>query len=140
MSPVDEVYRRVAECFVWQSDKDSHGVGEHWDHFADLVRAGEVAHRDCEDFALTCLIIGIEDYGWDRDKCRVARVATEMCSDLVSLDHAVAIYDGHVLDNRMRGPVPLDWPNYRWYDYCGVPLTEWRLYEGGKQFNERGHW
>lgn len=140
MSSELDVYRKVHDCFIWQSDKDSHGVGEHWDHFADLVRSGEVARRDCEDFALTCLIVGIEDYGWDIDKCRVARVATEVCPADVPYDHGVAIYDGQVFDNRMRGPVPLDWPNYRWHSYSGIPITDWRLYESGREFNEKRRW
>lgn len=140
MSSVAEVFHRVKSCFVWRSDEDSFGEYDHWADFAAEVYRGEIVQRDCEDFALTCLIVGIEQYGWDRSKCRIARVLSEVGRPTQSLDHAVAIYDGQMLDNRQRVPLPLDWPNYRWYDYCEIPMGEWRLYEGGVRFNEKGRW
>lgn len=139
MSQVEEVFNVVSAHFIWQSDKDSHGVAEHWDHFADQVRAGQFAHRDCEDFALTCLIIGIEDHGWDIDKCRIARVLTESGERDKPFNHAVAIYGDTMLDNRQRGPVPVGWARYEFYDYATIPLTDWYLYESGQQFLQKGH-
>lgn len=140
MSEVEKVYEAVSSYFIWQSDKDSYGIAEYWDHFADQVRAGQVTHRDCEDFALTCLILGIEDHGWDIEKCRIARVLTESGERDKPFNHAVAIYDDVMLDNRQRGPVPLCWAGYKFYDYAPIPMTDWRLYEGGKEFNQKQSW
>ena len=133
---VDTVYRQVKSLFIWQSDKDRGQIGDYWDDFAARVRAGFTTHGDCEDFALTCLIIGIEDHGWDRSKCRIARV--KATRGLGLFDHAVAIYGGQVLDNRQRGPVPIEWLDYKWYDYSGIPITKWRLYEGTFSLGYRG--
>lgn len=137
---VDVVFRRVADVFLWASDLDTTGLFEHWGTFTDNVRDGVISRRDCDDFALTALELGIEDYGWDRDKCRVARVLTESGDTSKPFDHAIAIYDGMILDNRQRGPVPVDWPSYKFYDFSELPLTEWKLYQSGIEFNNKGHW
>lgn len=137
---VAEVFHKVNSCFIWQDDQTTHGVGERWNDFADEVRRGVVAKRDCEDFSLTCLIIGIEDYGWDPNECRVARVLTEFGIRSKAYNHAIAIYKGTILDNRQGGPVPIDWPSYRFYDWCGVPITDWSLYDTGHEFLKRKKW
>ncbi|MCV6609431.1 MAG: hypothetical protein OIF55_01540, partial [Amphritea sp.] len=76
---LNEVYGRVKSCFRWGPDYETSGRFEYWDTFTDQVRSGVQVKRDCDDFALTVLELGIADYGWDRDKCRVARVASELC-------------------------------------------------------------
>lgn len=84
---VAEVFRRVQSSFVWQSDRDSFGMGTHWDEFSDAVCRGAVVRRDCEDFTLTGLALGINEYGWDKSKCRTARVLTEVGDRSCARDH-----------------------------------------------------
>ena len=140
MSSVDAVFRRVSDCFIWASDKETSGLFEHWGAFTDSRRKGVISRRDCDDFALTVLELGIEDYGWDREQCQIARVLTEQGAADKPFDHAIAIYEGMIFDNRQRGPVPVGWPSYRYYDYCGIPITEWKLYAGGADFLDTGRW
>lgn len=140
LSSVLAVFSLVRACFAWQSDRKSFGVGDYWEPFADRVRQGVVTRRDCDDFAMTVLLIGIEDHGWDKDKCRIARVLTEEGRDNQPFDHAVAIYDGWVIDNRARGPIRIEDCVYRFYDWCGVPMTDWYMYDTGQQYLKQGHW
>lgn len=130
MQEIEQVFRRVRDCFIWQSDKDTYGIAEYWNDFAENVLTGKVTSGDCEDFALTCLIVGIREHGFAPEKCRIARVLTEIGNRNLPFDHAVAIYDGQVLDNRQRGVVPISYLNhYRFYDYCRIPITEWYRYD-----------
>lgn len=141
MRKVDEIFRRVSDCFIWRSDRDSFGIADHWEDFLDEVIMGEVVKRDCEDFALTCLLLGIKEYGFDKSKCQIARVRTEVSDDSIALDHAIAIYDGQVFDNRQRGVVPVEFlSSYKFFDYCGIPMTDWYMYESGLKFLSQGHW
>lgn len=125
-----EVHKEVSNLFTWVSDQDNFGIGDLWRDFSEEVLLGKPFKGDCDDFAITCLIVGIVKHGWDKSKCRVARVATEFCDPKHDLDHAVAIYDGMVLDNRQERAVSISYlSNYRFYDYADVPITNWYLYE-----------
>lgn len=126
----DHVYRNVDDVFVWGDDKDNYDEADHWMEFSSVVGTGAKVVADCEDFALTSIVIGHKYYGWDLSKCKVARVLTDRSrTDLLS-DHAIAICDGIAFDNRQKGPVPVEWlTSYKFYDYSYVPLTEWKLYE-----------
>ena len=137
---ISKCFKRVKAVFVWASDMETAGVGEYWSDFAESVKNGSIARADCDDFALTVLELGIEDYGWDREQCQIARVLTEQGAADKPFDHAIAIYEGMIFDNRQRGPVPVGWPSYRYYDYCGIPITEWKLYAGGADFLDTGRW
>ena len=135
-----EVFDRVDACFVWQRDEKTFGVRDFWQPFTDEVRAGLTVRRDCDDFALTVLVLGAEDYGWDLSQMRVVRVLTDDRPVTEKLNHAIAIYKGMVFDNLKGAPYPVSLCPYRFYDYSPLPLTDWRLYMGGKRFNEIGRW
>lgn len=140
MSTVTEVFRKVREVFIWQADEVTFGHRDHWESFEYQAWNGIPFLGDCDDFALTCLEVGLMHYDWDKDKCRIARVLTEVGDKSQPFDHAIAIYDGIILDNRQRGPVPITWPNYKFYDWCGVPITDWCLYENGQAFLKARRW
>lgn len=126
-----EIHSKVQSLFTWAPDTEVFGKNEYWQDFADNVIRNEPFCGDCDDFALTCLVVGIESGLFKPEHCRVARVATESCPAPQPFDHAIAIYDGYILDNRQRKPIRL--PDamrlYKFYDYSDVPITHWRLYE-----------
>lgn len=141
MQKLEEVFKRVSDCFIWSPDIDTFGVNDYWDGFLTEVLSGGVVRRDCEDFAITCLLLGIQEYGFDKSKCRIARVRTESGEDSVPLNHAIAIYDGMVFDNRQRRVVPISYlSDYKFFDYCSIPISDWYMYESGIKFLENGSW
>lgn len=129
-----EIHSKVQSLFTWAPDAEVFGRIEHWQDFADCVNNGERFKGDCDDFALTCLIVGIESCLFKPELCRVARVATEICPESQPFDHAIAIYDGYMLDNRHRKPVRMSdaMRLYRFYDYADIPITNWYLYSDGE--------
>lgn len=137
-----QCFNAVKECFVWKSDLETKGIGESWDDFYDHVGGNGIASGDCDDFALTILIAGIKDFGFDPEKCRIARVLTEAGDRSTAFDHAVAIYDGVVFDNRQRSPIAISrlLSVYEFYDYCKIPITEWFQYDTADQFHKHGTW
>lgn len=130
MQSVDAVFNQVSDCHQWVSDLERFKSRDHWEEFSDAVHKRQVFRGDCDDFALTILAYGIKYGGWDRGLCRVARVATELCPENSDFDHAVAVYDGIVLDNRMPRPVRMGYlTQYRFYDYAAIPITKWQRYD-----------
>lgn len=127
---VHEIQSKVQRLFTWATDLEVFGKKEHWQDFADFVNRGETFRGDCDDFALTCLVVGIESGAFKPELCRVARVATESCPAPQPFDHAIAIYDGYMIDNRQRKPIRL--PDamriYKFYDYADLPIIDWHLY------------
>lgn len=127
---IRKVFNQVKNLFTWVSDQENFGKRDHWQDFADDVLAGNRFTGDCDDFALTVLAVGIRRGLFKTELCRVARVLTEVGDRSHNLDHAVAVYDGTVLDNRYDRPIPIeDMGHYRWYDYSGLPLGDWKRYE-----------
>ena len=130
-SVVSGVFYSVKRLFTWAPDSETFGKSEHWADFADSVKNGETFRGDCDDFALTCLIVGIDRGVFKPELCRIARVATEVCPEGRLFDHAIAIYGDYMLDNRQRKPMLLSdaMRLYRFYDYAEIPVTDWYLYE-----------
>lgn len=128
---VSDVFYRVKKLFNYASDSETFGKTEHWADFANDVEAGQAFTGDCDDFALTCLVVGIENGQFKPELCRIARVATESCPAPYPFDHAVAIYDEYVLDNRQSKPLAISdaMRVYRFYDYATIPIAEWHLYK-----------
>lgn len=122
---ISEAFHNVRRSFIWLSDQDNFGKRDFWQDFHQHVGIGLQFQGDCDDFALTVLVHGIEQYGFDPHKCQVARVATEAAPAAADIDHAIAIYDGYALDNRQRKPIRVEdlARVYRFYDYSPLPLT-----------------
>lgn len=128
---VSDVFYRVKKLFNYAPDSETFGKTEHWADAANEVKAGRAFNGDCDDFALTCLVVGIENRQFKPELCRIARVATASCPAPQPFDHAVAIYDGYVIDNRQSKPLAISdaMRLYRFYDYATIPITQWHLYK-----------
>lgn len=127
---IAQVFKQVKGLFTWVADAEKFGKPDHWQDYADDVIHWREFSGDCDDFALTVLAVGIRFGKFKPELCRVARVLTEDGDRSHNLNHAVAIYDGIVLDNRQPKPVPIEhMTHYRFYDYSELPLGEWKLYE-----------
>lgn len=127
---LSSLHNEIMRLFTWAPDSETFGEIDHWQEFSDSVELGNKFTGDCDDFALTCLVVGIRRGLFQPEVCRVARVATEVCPSDHLLDHAVAIIGDYMLDNRQRKPIKLSDANqvYRFYDYAKIPIIEWYLY------------
>lgn len=109
MKRLSEIYYKVKSNFIWTSDKELHGVGEHWTSCADEVDAGKVFRGDCDDFALTCAELLF------REGYEPSRISIDFCTTEAGQGHLVCVCDGVALDNRQRRPLFMTaLPGYRW--------------------------
>lgn len=127
---INQVFKQVKDLFTWVSDTEKFCNPDYWQDYAEDVFTGKSFTGDCDDFTLTVLAVGIQSKHFKPELCRVARVLTEVGDNCDNFDHAIAIYDGIVLDNRQPKPVPIEhMTHYRFYDYSELPLGNWKLYE-----------
>lgn len=141
---LSRVHARVQRNFIWVADRDQYGRPDHWQGFADNVRAGRPARGDCEDFAITCAEILRDDHGVDPAQLRLVYCKTARAGHMVLAVDRVVLGSGPrigagevpgpdpgtatvVLDNRQRRPVEWTGLGYRWIS--GMRLSEpgaWR--------------
>lgn len=109
MKKLSEIYFKVKGNFIWTSDKEVHGVEEHWTSHADEVEAGKVFRGDCDDMVLTCAELLLRE-GYEPSKLSI-----DYCTTETGQGHLVCAYDGIVLDNRQRRPLPITaLSGYKW--------------------------
>ena len=148
LKQLQTLHESVKSVFTWQSDLQTFGKIDHWQDFAKEVREGTQVKRDCDDFALTCALIGIEDFGLPASNWIIARVHSGSAPMDRQFDHAIALYSSPgigyriVLDNIQPSPIRAGLLNYQWYDWCrvGSDFGKFKLFKGGEIWNKQGHW
>ena len=111
----------VARLFDYVPDSVQFDRPEDWRSHADAVRRGERFQGDCDDYALTCAELLVED-GADPSETAIVYCKTE--NDVA---HLACLYRSWILDNRHDWPV--DWSRIG-YDYISAMYLsapgEWR--------------
>jgi predicted transglutaminase-like cysteine proteinase len=118
---VQRVHARVFKIFEYKTDKEQHGLIEHW-HDPAMIKAALENGRlvgDCDDFVLTCRHLLWEQNVPNR---------LVLCADENGDGHLVLEAEGYILDNRQTKVRTIDELPYRWIKMSGYkagdPWTE----------------
>lgn len=114
---VHETHARVFKIFEYKTDKQQHGLIEHW-HDPSMIEAALEKGKlvgDCDDFALAC-----RHLLWKHDIPN----RLVLCLDENGEGHLVLEAEGHILDNRQTRVVAAYNLPYKWIKMSGYKIGD----------------
>ena len=121
MLSVSDIDRAVRSFFVYVPDGIEYQLPEDWRSHEKAVRSGDIFRGDCDDFALTAAVIAKQE-GYDPADIRIVFCKTETGGG-----HLVCFIGDQMIDNRMRGAVPVTFPRYEWISAMSLAEPQvWR--------------
>lgn len=106
-SKLKQIHKRVFKGFTYKTDMEQHGEDERWSMPEDVDRVV----GDCEDFALACRSLLVEESLPSR---------LVYCKTELGEGHLVVECEGWVLDNRMKKVVTQQYLTKKGYKFLAI--------------------